>query len=299
MKNLFSCYDMFGLSPGASIEDIKKAYKDMLAVWDPSKYANDPRLLNKAHDMIKKYTDCYNDLMSIVESAESIRYISEEERSSAKIPPEEQINQKNNSGSDNKAKILYNDGCKEFDAGYYENAIEKFTKAIQGEPSYAKAYANRGFAYRKLKRHAEAMVDLKAAARLGSTAAKDDLLKRSRTNKIILGTVAVIAALMIISAWQDNNEKVKREEMQRQEMIAADQARIKAEQERSAFQEEYMREYQKKRIHDLVYGNSRGILNDSMSRRPLDDPMTRTEMANIARDEAKRAIRNDRLMPAP
>jgi hypothetical protein len=78
---------------------------------------------------------------------------------------------------------------------------------------------------------AEAVADQKAAARLGSTVAKDDLLKKSRANKIILGIITAIVALIIISAWQDNNEKNQREERQRQQAIAADQARVKEQQE--------------------------------------------------------------------
>jgi uncharacterized RDD family membrane protein YckC len=142
----------------------------------------------------------------------------------------------------------------------------------------------------------EAMVDLKAAAGLGSTVAKDHLFK-SRSNKIILGAVAAIVVVMILIAWQNNNEKNQREEMQRQQAIAADQARIKAEQEGAAFQEEWKRERQKKRVHDLVYG-----LDDypypsyhSTSPRPVDDPMTRSKMEDIARDAARDQIRHDRL----
>jgi len=113
---------------------------------------------------------------------------------------------------------------------------------------------------------------------------------------------------MILIAWQDHNETVKEEEMQRQQVIAAEQARtqaeqerIKAEQESDAFIEEYKREKRKKRIHDMVYGRDHGYnsYDRSFGRGTLNDSMTRMEMENIARDEAKRAIRKDRLMPAP
>ena len=183
----------------------------------------------------------------------------------------------------------YNQGCKSFDAGYYENAVEKFTKALQRDPSHAKALANRGIAYRKLKRNIEATADLKKAELLGSTVAKDHLLK-SRSHKIILGAVAAIVVVMILIAWQNNNEKTQREEMQnrqaetqRQEAVAAEQARVQAEQKRSSFQEEYRRESEKKRIHDMVYGDDdyRYRPYQSTSPRPLDDPMTRMKMGNM------------------
>jgi tetratricopeptide (TPR) repeat protein len=179
----------------------------------------------------------------------------------------------------------YNWGCDAVELELYEIAIDEYTVAIKLNPSYAEAYTNRGLAYRKLRRPTKATADLKAAARLGSTLARDDLLKNSRTNNILLGAVTAIVALIIISAWQDHNEKVNREEMQRQQVIAAEQAIIKAEQEQSAFLKEYMREKEKKRIHDMVYDHddypyhrsmSRHLINNPLSRRPLDDPIIRS-----------------------
>jgi len=92
------------------------------------------------------------------------------------------------------------------------------------------------------------------AAQLDSAVARDDILKKSRKNKILLGTASAIVFLIIISVWQDHNEKVNREEMQRQQVIAAEQARTQAEQARikeeqksAAFIEEYMRELKKKK----------------------------------------------------
>lgn len=198
--------------------------------------------------------------------------------------------QESNDGSVKGEWNYYNQGCNALDAGYYEDAIEKFTEVIQREPSHANAIANRGIAYRKLKRNIEATADLKKAELLGSAVAKD-YLQKIRRNRFILGTVAAIAAFMIVNEWQDNNEKVKREEMQRQQAIVAEQARIKAEQERSAFQEEYMREFEKKMIHDMVYGRPRSSDPRSFWDNPvtrqrqssLDDPMTRMEMEDMAR----------------
>lgn len=177
-----------------------------------------------------------------------------------------------------KAKQHYNWGYDAFDKGLYEIAIDEYTTAIQLNPSYATAYANRGLAYRKLKRHAEAMVDLKEAARLGSTVAKEDLLKKSRTNKIIRTTITAIVFSMILIAWQDHNETVKEEEMQRQQVIAAEQARTQAEQESDAFIEEYKREKRKKRIHDMVYRRHGIFDHDS-------EPATKQDVEDIVRRE--------------
>lgn len=220
----------------------------------------------------------------------------------------------------------YNQGCKAFDAGYYENAVEKFTKALQRDPSHAKALANRGIAYRKLKRNIEATADLKKAELLGSTVAKDYFLRKSQMNKIILVTVAVIVPLMIIGVWQNNNKKNQREEVQKrqaeiqkreviaeeqariqaalQAKIQAEQARIKAEQERASasFSEEFMREWRKKVINDALYRRDSydpGRSLDQAFKKPrdlLDESRRRMEMEDIAREQAKQAIRHDRIL---
>jgi len=156
------------------------------------------------------------------------------------------------------AKRHYNWGYDAFELGLYEIAIDEYTTAIQLNPSYAKAYTNRGIAYRKLKRHAEAMVDLKAAAQFGSIVAKDHFLKQSSMNKIVLATFIAIVALIIISILPDKNQEVKR-----QEMIAADQERIQAEQVRAA--------YQKKMIQDVLDSDSK--------------PVTKQDVADIVRRE--------------
>jgi tetratricopeptide (TPR) repeat protein len=206
--------------------------------------------------------------------------------------------QESNDGFGKAEENFYNQGCNAFDDYDYEKAVEKFTKAIQRNPAHAKALANRGLAYRKIKRSAEAMVDLKEAARLGSKVAKDDLLSIRNTNQVIWATaLGIFALIIIISGWPDDKAN---KEIERQRIIAADQARIKVEQERSSFQEEYKREREKKRIHDLVYGDPLRDFNDSIwghrSNRPSDDPMTRMEMESMAKKKAERAIENDRMI---
>lgn len=60
----------------------------------------------------------------------------------------------------------YKQGHASYQVRDYEQAIEKFTKAIQKEPNYAKAYINRGNAHYNLKEYEAAVADYNQAVRL-------------------------------------------------------------------------------------------------------------------------------------
>ncbi len=60
----------------------------------------------------------------------------------------------------------YKQGHASYKVRDYEQAIDKFTKAIQKEPQYAKAYINRGNAHYNLKEYEAAVADYNQAVRL-------------------------------------------------------------------------------------------------------------------------------------
>ncbi|NJL83041.1 MAG: J domain-containing protein [Chloroflexaceae bacterium] len=54
MDDLENCYRILELEPGASLEDINQAYKDLAFVWHPDRIpADNPRLLQKAVSKLK------------------------------------------------------------------------------------------------------------------------------------------------------------------------------------------------------------------------------------------------------
>ncbi len=54
------------LKPGASLADIKKAYKAQVKIWHPDRFPlESPRLQKKAHDMFEKITTAYKKLSEI------------------------------------------------------------------------------------------------------------------------------------------------------------------------------------------------------------------------------------------
>ena len=53
-------FETLKLKPGASIEDVKRAYKVQVKIWHPDRFpAESPRLQKKAHEMFQKITAAY------------------------------------------------------------------------------------------------------------------------------------------------------------------------------------------------------------------------------------------------
>jgi curved DNA-binding protein CbpA len=53
------------LEPGASAEEIKRAYRELVKVWHPDRFAYDSRLQKKAEEKLKKINGAYEQLQSI------------------------------------------------------------------------------------------------------------------------------------------------------------------------------------------------------------------------------------------
>jgi len=65
----FPHLNTLGLEPGASREDVKKAYRDLSKVWHPDRFSEDPTLQRKAEEQLKAINDAYCELRSYEPSA--------------------------------------------------------------------------------------------------------------------------------------------------------------------------------------------------------------------------------------
>lgn len=57
-------YEILGLEPGASPEEVKQAYLDLAKVWHPDRFPSDPRLQQKAQEKLKEINIAYEQLRS-------------------------------------------------------------------------------------------------------------------------------------------------------------------------------------------------------------------------------------------
>jgi curved DNA-binding protein CbpA len=65
MSNLDECYSILGLQPGASLDEVNQAYKDLVFVWHPDRLPQDnPRLVQKAQEKLKEINDARDRLRS-------------------------------------------------------------------------------------------------------------------------------------------------------------------------------------------------------------------------------------------
>jgi DnaJ-class molecular chaperone len=60
--NITKSYKTLDLKTGASIDDVRKAYKDMVRVWHPDRFAGNMRLRAKANEKLKEINLAYSEI---------------------------------------------------------------------------------------------------------------------------------------------------------------------------------------------------------------------------------------------
>lgn len=56
---LDECYRLLELKPGASGDEVKRAYRDLTKVWHPDRFAHDAALRRKAEEKLKAINEAY------------------------------------------------------------------------------------------------------------------------------------------------------------------------------------------------------------------------------------------------
>src|SRR4030095_11043958 len=85
-----SDYELFGLAPGSSVEELKKAYRDLVKVWHPDRFGGNPPLQRKAQEKLKQVNLAYERLqlrLTAAASANTRRERSTAKRTRAPPPP--------------------------------------------------------------------------------------------------------------------------------------------------------------------------------------------------------------------
>jgi len=66
MTDTRECYRLLGLKPGASLPEVKKAYRRLVRKWHPDQFAQDPRRRAYADAMLKEVNVAYRHLASFL-----------------------------------------------------------------------------------------------------------------------------------------------------------------------------------------------------------------------------------------
>ena len=63
MGDINRCYEILEIEPGASLEEIKHAYRDLAFVWHPDRFAHNDRLQQKAQQRLTEINQAYDELL--------------------------------------------------------------------------------------------------------------------------------------------------------------------------------------------------------------------------------------------
>ena len=71
MADINRCYEILEIEPGSSLEEIKRAYRDLAFVWHPDRFAHNDRLQQKAHQRLTEINQAYQQLVLFLSQPES------------------------------------------------------------------------------------------------------------------------------------------------------------------------------------------------------------------------------------
>lgn len=61
-------FEILELAPDASIDEVKQAYKDLVNIWHPDRFSNNPHLKERAEKKLKEVNQAYETLKSFLPS---------------------------------------------------------------------------------------------------------------------------------------------------------------------------------------------------------------------------------------
>ena len=66
--DLKECFEILELNPDASMDEVQQAYKDLVNIWHPDRFATNPRLKEKAERKLKEINRAYATVNSFLSS---------------------------------------------------------------------------------------------------------------------------------------------------------------------------------------------------------------------------------------
>lgn len=194
--DIYYAYSILELTPGASQDEIKQAYRQLVKIWHPDRFVLESQK-QEAEEKIKLINAAYERLKS-VETGNI------EPSKGSETPPTQKEHQQPPGSTTNQAKnqqsnqnpqpfrtkiyakptnpqIFYDLGVEHAKNGEYEEAIAAFTRAIRINPDYIEAYRYRGFACSMLGYENRATSDFNQVAQL-EREQKRDFKKKTKNH---------------------------------------------------------------------------------------------------------------------
>lgn len=186
MSDLRRYYETLGLQPGASLTEIKTAYRELAKTWHPDRFAGDAQRKQQAEEKIKAINVAYDYLREHhpgdAENGNGNGHVPSSTRSSSSpssaasstaYRPAAKPHVATRGGG---AEAAYQRGAECANGGNYPEAIEYFSMAIRLNPDYAEAYRHRGFVYSVMGLELGAESDLRRAKEI-------DMMQASRPKR--------------------------------------------------------------------------------------------------------------------
>ncbi len=174
MQDFKRCCQILGLEVGASRTEVKQAYRDLVHVWHPDRFAHNPRLQKKAEAKLKEINAAYETVLAGFRPATAAaRSKKQPHTSSSEPPPSRDGGSRSRPRQNPRQTILamqkairqnprdtaayYNLGMAYLHVGRNLEALETFQKAVSLEPELASAHAGRGVAFSRLGKSLQAL----------------------------------------------------------------------------------------------------------------------------------------------
>lgn len=153
MNDVIKSYKILGVTPSASAELTKQAYRKLAKTWHPDRYVNDPILKVKAEIEIKKINQAYAIVKAyqaqgnMAEGLSNIAHASATRVTKSQHTPE----------------FYYQQGITYLESEDYDAALQSLAQGIKLNPDYLEAYQCRGFIFSKLGFNLRADAEFKKA----------------------------------------------------------------------------------------------------------------------------------------
>jgi tetratricopeptide (TPR) repeat protein len=154
MEEIERCCRILGLEAGASPEEVKQAYRDLVYVWHPDRFVQNPRLQQKAEAMLKEINAAYEMILANPQTAAAPAADKKSEPAANPSPGDGR-----RQGSRSRARTGH------------RQAILALKKQLRQNPQDPEAYYNLGMTYLHLGRNREALDSLQKAAKLAPRSA--------------------------------------------------------------------------------------------------------------------------------